>query len=143
MRMDAPAAAPVLLVEDARSPASPNTAISPRAEFQHHLRVVSVDVAPLRARDVVYADSSTGRLAGFAEPARDPGPEAPAAGDGDGAEGELATAADAFVGMSLAEVECLVIEATIRACGGSLPKAARVLCVSPSTLYRKCAGWTD
>ncbi len=145
MRMDAPAAAPVLLVEDARSPASPHTAISPRAEFQHHLRVVSVDVAPLRARggDVVYADSSTGRLAGFAEPARDPGPEAPAAGDGDGAEGELATVADAFVGMSLAEVERLVIEATIRACGGSLPKAARVLGVSPSTLYRKRAGWAD
>ena len=143
--MDAPAAVPVFPVEDGRSPASPHTAISSRAEFHHHLHVVSVDVAPLRARggDVVYADSSTGRLAGFAEPARDPGPEAPAAGDGGGVEEELATAAEAFVGMSLAEVERLVIEATIRACGGSLPKAAPVLCVSPSTLYRKCAGWTD
>jgi len=103
--------------------------------------VVPVEVAPLRARggDVVYAVAGAGRLAGFAEPARAPGPAAPGAGAGD----ELATAADAFVGRPLAEVERLVIEATIRACGGSLPKAARVLGVSPSTLYRKRAGWTD
>jgi len=141
--MDAPATAPVLLVEDARSPAPPHTAISSRADFPHHLHVVPVDVAPLRARggDVVYAYSSIGRVAGFAEPARVPGPEAPGAGAG--AEGELATSVDAFVGMPLAEVERLVIEATIRACGGSLPKAARVLGVSPSTLYRKRAGWID
>ena len=143
--MDAHAAAPVLLVEDARSPASPNTAILSRAEFHHYLHAVPVDVAPPCARggDVVYTDSSTGRMAGFAEPTRDPGPEAPGAGDGDGAGDELATAAEAFVGMSLAEVERLVIEATIHACGGSLPKAARVLGVSPSTLYRKRAGWAD
>ena len=142
--MDAPATAPVLLVEDARSPASAHTASLSRADFPHPLHVVPVDVAPLRARgaDVVYAYSSTGRVAGFAEPARDPGPEAPGAGDGDGADDGLATLADAFVGMPLAEVERLVIEATIRACGGSLPKAARVLGVSPSTLYRKRASWT-
>ena len=53
----------------------------------------------------------------------------------------LAAAANAFVGMPLAKVERLVIEANIRACGGSLPKAARALGVSPSTLYRKRAGW--
>jgi DNA-binding NtrC family response regulator len=35
------------------------------------------------------------------------------------------------------------IEANIRSCDGSLPKAARVLGVSPSTLYRKRAGWID
>ncbi len=142
MRIDAPATAPVLLVEDARSPAPPHTAILSCADFPHHLHVVPVDVAPLRARggDVVYAYSSIGRVAGFAEPARVPGPEAPGAGAG--AEGELATSVDAFVGMPLAEVERLVIEATIRACGGSLPKAARVLGVSPSTLYRKRASWT-
>jgi DNA-binding NtrC family response regulator len=93
--------------------------------------------------DVVYAESSTGRVAGFAEPAREPGPEAPAAGDSSGAEDESAAAAEAFVGMSLAEIERLVIEATIRACGDSLPKAAQVLGVCPSTLYRKRAGWTD
>ena len=90
---------------------------------------------------IVYADCGSGRAAGFAEPAQDPGPEAPGAGGGTG--DELATAADAFVGMPLAEIERRVIEATIRACGSSLPKAARVLGVSPSTLYRKRAGWTN
>ncbi len=93
--------------------------------------------------DVVYTDSGISRVAGFAEPARVPGPEAPGAGAGAGPEDKLAIAADAFIGMPLAAVERLVIEATIRACGGSLPKAARVLGVSPSTLYRKRAGWTD
>ena len=139
--MDAPATAPVLLVEDARSPASAHTASLSRADFPHHLHVVPVDVVPLRARggDVVYAYSSIGRVAGFAEPARVPGPEAPGAGAGP--EDKLAIAADAFIGMPLAAVERLVIEATIRACGGSLPKAARVLDVSPSTLYRKRARW--
>ena len=143
MRIDAPATAPVLLVEDAHSPAPPHTAILSRADFPHHLHVVPVDVVPLRARggDVVYAYSSIGRVAGFAEPARVPGPEAPGAGAGP--EDKLAIAADAFIGMPLAAVERLVIEATIRACGGSVPKAARVLGVSPSTLYRKRAGWID
>ena len=93
--------------------------------------------------DIVYRDSSAGLATGFAEPAQDPGPEAPGAGDGGGAGEDPATAAEAFVGMSLAEGERLVIEATIRACGGSLPKAARVLGVSPSTLYRKRAGWSE
>ncbi|MFQ5565097.1 MAG: helix-turn-helix domain-containing protein [Paracoccaceae bacterium] len=93
--------------------------------------------------DVVYADAGAGPMDGFAEPARDPGPEAPADGDGGVAEEDPAAAAEALVGLSLAEAERLVIEATIRACGGSLPKAARVLGVSPSTLYRKRANWTD
>ena len=93
--------------------------------------------------DVIHTDSGAGLAAGFAEPAREPGPEAPAAGGGSGAGDEPAAAAEALVGMSLAEIERLVIEATIRACGDSLPKAARVLGVSPSTLYRKRAGWTD
>ncbi len=93
--------------------------------------------------DTVYAESRTGLVAGFAEPARDPGPEAPGAGEGGGAEEECAAAAEALVGLSLAEAERLFIEATIRACGGSLPKAARVLDVSPSTLYRRRAGWAD
>ena len=93
--------------------------------------------------DVIYPQPVPGPVTGFAEPARDPGPEAPAAGDGGEAREERAAAAEIFVGMTLTEVERLVIEATTRACGGSLPKAARVLGVSPSTLYRKRAGWTD
>ena len=46
-----------------------------------------------------------------------------------------------LVGKTMAEIERLVIEATIRAEGGSLPRAARVLDVSPSTLYRKREAW--
>ncbi|MEY4982857.1 MAG: hypothetical protein RIR62_1123 [Pseudomonadota bacterium] len=46
-----------------------------------------------------------------------------------------------LVGRPLAEVERLVIEATVEHFGGSVPKAARVLDVAPSTLYRKIDGW--
>jgi two-component system repressor protein LuxO len=53
------------------------------------------------------------------------------------------TAAEALVGRPLAEVERLVIEATLRRFDGSVPKAARVLDLAPSTLYRKIDGWKD
>jgi len=46
-----------------------------------------------------------------------------------------------MVGLSLADMERAFIEATIEACGGSIPKAARLLDVSPSTLYRKREAW--
>ena len=46
-----------------------------------------------------------------------------------------------LVGMSLEEVEREFIEVTIAACEGSLPRAARLLGVSPSTLYRKREAW--
>lgn len=49
---------------------------------------------------------------------------------------------DGLVGRPLAEIERLVVEATIARFGGSIPKAARVLDVSPSTLYRKLEGWS-
>lgn len=48
---------------------------------------------------------------------------------------------DGLIGRTLAEVERMVIEETIASHGGSVPKAARVLDVSPSTLYRKIEGW--
>lgn len=48
---------------------------------------------------------------------------------------------DGLVGKTLAEIEQLVIEETIARHGGSIPKAARVLDVSPSTLYRKRESW--
>lgn len=57
------------------------------------------------------------------------------------AEATPALTLDALVGKPLAEVERLVIEATIAHHGGSIPKAARVLDVSPSTLYRKIESW--
>jgi len=46
------------------------------------------------------------------------------------------------LGQSFDILEKQIIEATIEACGGSLPKTARVLQVSPSTLYRKKEIWT-
>ena len=48
---------------------------------------------------------------------------------------------DALIGRPLAEVERLVIEATLQKCRGSVPKAARLLDLSPSTLYRKLEAW--
>jgi DNA-binding NtrC family response regulator len=49
---------------------------------------------------------------------------------------------DALLGRTLAEIEQMVIEATIARFDGSVPKAARVLDVSPSTLYRKREAWS-
>ena len=48
---------------------------------------------------------------------------------------------DSLLGRPYAEVERLLIEATLARHGGSVPKAARVLELSPSTLYRKIEGW--
>ena len=48
---------------------------------------------------------------------------------------------DELMGRPLAEVERRVIEATLALHGGSVPRAARVLDVSPSTLYRKIEAW--
>lgn len=45
------------------------------------------------------------------------------------------------LGQPFETLEKQIIEATIEACGGSLPKTARVLQVSPSTLYRKKEIW--
>ena len=52
-------------------------------------------------------------------------------------------ALEALVGRPLAEIERLVIEATLAHHNGSVPKAARVLELSPSTLYRKIEAWTQ
>ena len=52
---------------------------------------------------------------------------------------DLAVAA--LLDRPLAEVERMIIEATIARHGGSVPKAARVLDLSPSTLYRKIESW--
>jgi DNA-binding NtrC family response regulator len=82
-------------------------------------------------------------MPGFAAPEQRWGPKAPISRDNISTDPEISAAVDKLVGMSLAEVERVVIEATIQACGDSLPKAARVLGVSPSTLYRKRAGWSD
>ena len=46
-----------------------------------------------------------------------------------------------FVGLTLAQFERRFVEATIQECNGSVPEAARMLDVSPSTLYRKRESW--
>lgn len=46
-----------------------------------------------------------------------------------------------LVGLPLDKVERALIEATIEHCNGSLPKAAEMLALAPSTLYRKKDGW--
>lgn len=46
-----------------------------------------------------------------------------------------------FVGQTLAQFERRFVEATISECNGSVPEAARMLDVSPSTLYRKRENW--
>jgi DNA-binding NtrC family response regulator len=56
--------------------------------------------------------------------------------DADTSVGELIKA-----GWSLAKLERLVVEMAISQNGGSVPKAARMLDVSPSTLYRKREAW--
>jgi two-component system, repressor protein LuxO len=67
-----------------------------------------------------------------------PGPAGPAA--------PLAQASDqpqldGLIGRPLAEIERMVIEATLAEVAGSVPKAARILALSPSTLYRKIETW--
>ena len=53
----------------------------------------------------------------------------------------MAATLNSLVGSTLADVEREFIEVTIRQCDGSIPRAARILDVSPSTLYRKREAW--
>jgi DNA-binding NtrC family response regulator len=48
---------------------------------------------------------------------------------------------DGLLDRPLAEVERMVVLATLAKHGGSVPRAARVLELSPSTLYRKLESW--
>jgi DNA-binding NtrC family response regulator len=47
------------------------------------------------------------------------------------------TSAQMRVGMSMAEIEKIAIHETIRIAGGNREQAARILKISPRTLYRK------
>lgn len=53
----------------------------------------------------------------------------------------LAGAQITIEGLKLWQIEKLAIESTIAACGGSIPKAATALGISPSTIYRKKESW--
>ncbi|MBI1170210.1 response regulator [bacterium] len=48
---------------------------------------------------------------------------------------------EGLLGLPLAEVERIIVMATLDRFAGSVPKAARVLDLSPSTLYRKLEAW--
>ncbi len=72
---------------------------------------------------------------------RDVARAAPAVPAAPPATGKPATTG--LIGRTLAEIERWVIEETIAREGGSVPKAARVLDVAPSTLYRKMEGWGE
>ena len=50
---------------------------------------------------------------------------------------------DSLIGLPLARAEQLLIEETIARCGGSVPRAARILNVAPSTIYRKRETWAQ
>jgi len=56
---------------------------------------------------------------------------------------EAPFSASSLIGRTLAEVERELIEATIDHCGGSIPKAAHILDVSASTIYRKREVWAS
>ena len=56
-------------------------------------------------------------------------------------EAEAEPQIDSLLGRPLAEVERIIVTATLARYGGSVPKAARVLDLSPSTLYRKLEAW--
>ena len=55
--------------------------------------------------------------------------------------GEGLPSVGGLVGQTLADVERELIEATIAHCNGSVPKAAHMLDVSASTIYRKREAW--
>ncbi len=48
---------------------------------------------------------------------------------------------DSLIGKTMAQIERQVIEATLAHHKGSVPRAARMLDIAPSTLYRKIEGW--
>ncbi|MEI4471111.1 sigma-54-dependent transcriptional regulator [Frigidibacter sp. MR17.24] len=54
----------------------------------------------------------------------------------------LEAAVAALVGLPMTEIERRVIEATIAHANGSVTRAARILDVAPSTLYRKIEAWS-
>ncbi|HZU64013.1 MAG TPA: sigma-54 dependent transcriptional regulator [Novosphingobium sp.] len=64
---------------------------------------------------------------------------APAAADAAAPNRQLL--ATALAGLTLDEIERIAVDLAVEAAGGSLPAAARVLGVSPSTLYRKRERW--
>jgi len=90
-------------------------------------------VVVLNDGGLVTADMLPESLEGGAPTALPPEPPAPPTA--------TTLPVEALIGRPLAEIERAVIEATIARCEGSIPRAARMLDLSPSTLYRKLEAW--
>jgi two-component system repressor protein LuxO len=104
-------------------------------------RVVVMNQGERVARDMLpesVRDAGTVSAVPGAAPAAAPELPVPAAAVA------ASAATDGWVpeGLDLAAIERIVIETTIARCRGNVPEAARRLGVSPSTLYRKRAGWS-
>lgn len=89
---------------------------------------------PLRALPAV-APAPEGQAPQSVENAADPAPDTPFP--------DHEALYKALSGLTLEKIEKLAIEGAIQAAHGSLPGAARILGVSPSTLYRKRERWND
>ena len=109
-------------------------------ELQNVIRKIVV----LHDGDAVTPDMVPLEIARPAPAAPPPAPEREETGAGapvpaQSMEPEMAL--DVLVGTTLADLERRFILKTIEASDGSIPKAARLLGVSPSTLYRKRDAW--
>ncbi|MEM7522985.1 MAG: sigma-54 dependent transcriptional regulator [Pseudomonadota bacterium] len=103
----------------------------------HDAETVDVDMLPagLEASAPVAVLDEARNVAAAPVNGAAPAPPPPAAPAG--FEASVAS----LVGATMAELEQEFIEATIAAHAGSVPKAARVLDLSPSTIYRKREAW--
>jgi DNA-binding NtrC family response regulator len=101
------------------------------------LQAVLETAVSFYSADVIEADMLGEEIARFAQAGHDP-----VSGAGHNTiVPDLAV--DNLVGLTLSEVEQKFIEATIARCKGSVPKAAEILNVAPSTLYRKLDSWQN
>lgn len=105
--------------------------------------VVLLNQGPLVTPDLLPVELRTGLLGPGTRPANTEADRSSTPAALPVATTDPAGAIGPLLGQTLSEIERQVIEATIRAQGGSVPRAARVLDVSPSTLYRKREAWTQ
>ncbi len=107
----------------------------------HNGEEVQVEMLPLEISDGVIRASQNGPLPKTGK--LDWLPNNLIAKDHDRPEEIEEQTAKGLVGRTLADVERELIEATISHCGGSIPKAAHILDVSASTIYRKREAWAS
>jgi two-component system repressor protein LuxO len=107
---------------------------------------LSIDLLPPPVRSINASHSHSLDLVNSTAPVALPNmsslPGLPCVQMGEGAQVERQLA-DLLRGLTLDDVERIAIDAAIDQAGGSLPGAAKLLGVSPSTLYRKRERWLD